>query len=998
MIASGAETPVEGEGGVPELRDVRDLTPIQVSYLRGREPGQPYGGVDCLALFEFRRELGEGRPGTAKSCPLDPEALRRAVASLKRHPVMRPVIVDGSHWSSRSNGDDSLPLTISIDDRPNVDGLAENGRNAAVNIDNICSEKRSEILLRQADYATGELGWIDIGYVGTCEVIHIAISLVAADLGGVGVIVNDLAAAYAAYAGAGRITADEDLAPDWLTFGAIAEREREYERDRAKNAKNAKNARNATKTDGDALDTTVADALPLPPALPAPGNDGGADGVGRSVTRHSGALGIPQWERLGRIAEAAGASRPGLLLAIYRHALGLWDPAERLSIVMPGMDKRATPDDVLDRTRAWITRCATSPGITLGEAARGATEEIRRRIRAGLDLDDELRQARSRGDDHPGIPPVVLTCGSEEVLLSPEVGDVFGHLAHTGSVTPQVLCDLQVLRLTADEVRVALDVRDGAYAGTVGEELFSAFFGALRSLAEAAPDTDAAALAALPLDDVIRVAGDTAARRRALNGTAAAPDALLHAPFLERVEQAPDATAVIDPGNGDPLTYAELHRAALALADELADTVQPGDFVGIRLPKGRDQITAVLAVLYLGAAYLPISAHAPLAAASPYARRAAHGPARRRRPGMGLLRSGAGSRDVGCRRRRRLAGGRAVCGGHAHRRRCPGTRHAGTQPSLLVRAALVARRFRSTAGAGTDRLAGFRAHRSAGGEVVNGTMVPLPGSGAAADLPSVLVFPHAGGSPRQYAKWARVFSGAGAPVAGLGVTYPGRDRRIGAAHPRTIQCLAGEVADAIEDMGTMPAVLAGHSLGATVAVETLREIHRRHPGERLPVLVASGQAAPEHAGGGCLHESDDAVLLDELSRLDDATAQVMEDPEMSALLLPVIKEDYRLIETYVASPPPVVVMKTTIITVRGVSDDDLPKAAMRGWQAWASRVIGPVAVPGDHFHHLKHKDLAVLCRMIALASSRTVRHRSVGEKNVDDKTRNDERQMKEVLP
>lgn len=611
VIASGAGTPFEGEGGVPELRDVRELTPIQVSYLRGREPGQPYGGVDCLALFEFRREVGEGRPGAAKSCPLDPEALRRAVASLKRHPVMRSVIVDGSHWSACSHGDDSLPLTISIDDRPNVDGLAENRRNAAANIDNICREKRSEILLRRADYATGELGWIDVGYVGSCEVIHIAISLVASDLGGVGVIINDLAAAYAAYAGTGRSVTDEDRAPDWRTFGDIAEREREYERDRAKNAKSAKDARNTTKIDGGAFATTVADALPLPPALPAPGNGGGADGVSRSVTRHSGVLGIPQWERLGRIAEAAGASRPGLLLAIYRHALGLWDPAERLSIVMPGMDKRATPDDVLDRTRAWITRCATSPGITLGKAARGATEEVRRRIRASLDSDDELRRARSRGDDHPGILPVVLTCGSEEVLLSPEVRDVFGQLAYTGSVTPQVLCDLQVLRLTADEVRVALDVRDGAYADTVGEELFSAFFGALRSLAEAAPDTDAAALAALPLDDVVRVAGDTAARRRALNGTAAAPDALLHAPFLERVEQTPDATALIDPGNGEPLTYAELHRAALALADELADAVQPGDLVGIRLPKGRDQITAVLAVLYLGAAYLPIGAHAP---------------------------------------------------------------------------------------------------------------------------------------------------------------------------------------------------------------------------------------------------------------------------------------------------------------------------------------------------------------------------------------------------
>ncbi|RRO97624.1 amino acid adenylation domain-containing protein, partial [Corynebacterium bovis] len=69
--------------------------------------------------------------------------------------------------------------------------------------------------------------------------------------------------------------------------------------------------------------------------------------------------------------------------------------------------------------------------------------------------------------------------------------------------------------------------------------------------------------------------------------------------------------AVVDPARGEDLTYAELHRAACRLAAGLADRVAPGDLVLVRLPKGCDQVTAVLAVLYLGAAYLPVNVDAP---------------------------------------------------------------------------------------------------------------------------------------------------------------------------------------------------------------------------------------------------------------------------------------------------------------------------------------------------------------------------------------------------
>ncbi|WP_337824420.1 non-ribosomal peptide synthetase [Amycolatopsis sp. A1MSW2902] len=84
-----------------------------------------------------------------------------------------------------------------------------------------------------------------------------------------------------------------------------------------------------------------------------------------------------------------------------------------------------------------------------------------------------------------------------------------------------------------------------------------------------------------------------------------------------------DAPAVIA---GDEVTS---HRQLAALACRVAAGltaagVVPGDLVGISLPKGRDQVVAVLGVLAAGAAFVPIAPDAParrreriLAAASP---------------------------------------------------------------------------------------------------------------------------------------------------------------------------------------------------------------------------------------------------------------------------------------------------------------------------------------------------------------------------------------------
>ncbi|MFE1346682.1 amino acid adenylation domain-containing protein [Streptomyces sp. NPDC058757] len=72
-----------------------------------------------------------------------------------------------------------------------------------------------------------------------------------------------------------------------------------------------------------------------------------------------------------------------------------------------------------------------------------------------------------------------------------------------------------------------------------------------------------------------------------------------------RAEEHPDAVAVV--ADGDHLTYAELtHRVAHAAAALARHGAGPGTLVGIALPRGLDQLVAVLGTLAAGAAHLPL--------------------------------------------------------------------------------------------------------------------------------------------------------------------------------------------------------------------------------------------------------------------------------------------------------------------------------------------------------------------------------------------------------
>ncbi|MBU6530093.1 non-ribosomal peptide synthetase [Streptomyces mayonensis] len=87
--------------------------------------------------------------------------------------------------------------------------------------------------------------------------------------------------------------------------------------------------------------------------------------------------------------------------------------------------------------------------------------------------------------------------------------------------------------------------------------------------------------------------------------------ATLHGLFEEQAALTPDALAVA--GVGDPLTYAQLDAAANRLARRLAGRgLAEGEVAAVSVPRGPGLVTAVLAVLKCGAAYVPVDRALPV--------------------------------------------------------------------------------------------------------------------------------------------------------------------------------------------------------------------------------------------------------------------------------------------------------------------------------------------------------------------------------------------------
>ncbi|MDH6128767.1 alpha/beta fold hydrolase [Kitasatospora sp. GP82] len=206
-------------------------------------------------------------------------------------------------------------------------------------------------------------------------------------------------------------------------------------------------------------------------------------------------------------------------------------------------------------------------------------------------------------------------------------------------------------------------------------------------------------------------------------------------------------------------------------------------------------------------------------------------------------------------------------------------------------------------------------------------------------------FPPSGGGASGFVPWRAPLAGAAAVEP---VQYPGRESRIVEPLAVDLRALARDIAAELEPDTFTGYALLGHSMGAVVAFEVVRELRRR--AARLPdLLVVSAAPAPQRPLEGRPQPADgDEAYEDYLRLLGGTSPEVLATPELMELIIPVLRSDLALLTNYRHRPEPP--LDIPILAVGGSSDPVVSPEDLSGWAEHTTAEFTLELLPGGHFY------------------------------------------------
>ncbi|OZC95542.1 non-ribosomal peptide synthetase [Rhodococcus sp. 06-235-1A] len=552
--------------------DSFDLAVLQHAYWIGRSAEQRFGGVSPHLYTEF--------DGSA----VEPDRLRAALdAVARRHDMLRARITD--------NGQQV------IESSPGWRGLTvhdlQNEDDPAVELE----RTRQRLTHQMLDIEAGEVFSADLSLLPDGRTrLHLDMDMIAGDAVSFRILVADLAKAY-----------DGQVLPtvDYSYARYLADRPQDRREARAQ----------AQRYWTDRLDS-----LPGAPTLPLVESDSGSP----SATRRAFHLDSQHYSHLQLRARAHGVTPAVAVASAFAEVVGAWSREQRFLLNVPMFDRAPTHpavgDLVGDFSSSVMLDVDLSESLSFAERSR----QLRSRLHEDASHVDysgvEVLRDLGRRSGEPVLAPVVFTSalGLGE-LFDARARELFGDPVWIMSQGPQVVLDAQITELDGG-VLVNWDIRENEFLPGVPEAMFDAFETLVRGL------VDGDAVWSEPVGRLVPprqlVSRTPAADVPRTDTSPAAGNETLHRAFFDRASQHPDAVA-LEWGDDESMTYGDLCDRALRVAAALRDRdVAVGDTVGVTLPKGPDQVVAVLGVLAAGGVYVPIGVDQPASRAALIARKA----------------------------------------------------------------------------------------------------------------------------------------------------------------------------------------------------------------------------------------------------------------------------------------------------------------------------------------------------------------------------------------
>ena len=218
--------------------------------------------------------------------------------------------------------------------------------------------------------------------------------------------------------------------------------------------------------------------------------------------------------------------------------------------------------------------------------------------------------------------------------------------------------------------------------------------------------------------------------------------------------------------------------------------------------------------------------------------------------------------------------------------------------------------------------------------------------------------PYAGGSASMFYTWSTRLP---AEVEVCAVQLPGRERRLNESPFTCLPPLVQALASALQPYLDVPFAIFGHSTGAIVSFELIRQLRR----EKAPApqyLFVSARRAPQlPATEPPIHQLPDAAFIEKLRRYQGTPEAILRDEKIMEIVMPTLRADLALNETYVYnSEPPI---DCPISAFGGLQDREVSRDDLSLWRDQTTSHFTLQMFPGNHF--FLHSEVEALLSVIS---------------------------------
>jgi len=181
----------------------------------------------------------------------------------------------------------------------------------------------------------------------------------------------------------------------------------------------------------------------------------------------------------------------------------------------------------------------------------------------------------------------------------------------------------------------------------------------------------------------------------------------------------------------------------------------------------------------------------------------------------------------------------------------------------------------------------------------------------------------------------------------VAIQLPGRESRFSEPLLDNVLDIVNKLSVSFSDYLDKPYIFFGHSIGALTSFEFTRILRKK--GMRQPQhLIISGAKAPQvPLKRRPIHHLPDLELIEKIREYNGIPSYILEDKELMAIFLPIIRADFCVSETYnYHSEPP---LSCPITALGGLNDDTFDSQDLLKWHEQTSSLFEYELLSGDHF-------------------------------------------------